>query len=77
MREVLADKLDEISDERMLSVEDALLLIRISHLCEEELGNEEFSTRMGFTMAEGRQIAARLEKIALGFVPKTMRATAS
>lgn len=73
----LADKLDVISDERMLTAEDALLLVRASYFCEEEFENDEFSTRMGFTMAEGRQIAARIKKVAAGSMPKNMHAAAS
>ena len=73
----LPPRLDQISGEWMLPPEDALLLLRISRFCEEQLGDEEFFTRAGFTLSEAQQIDARLEKSAAGTAPAQTHAAAS
>ena len=73
----LSPRLDHMSTERMLSPDDALLLLRISRLSEQELGDSDFFTRVGYTLPEARQIDARLEKIAAGTVPEKTHAAAS
>ena len=73
----LSPRLDQISTERMLSPDDALLLLRISRLCEQELGDSEFLTRVGYTLSEAGQIDARLEKVAAGAEPEKTHAAAS
>ena len=75
---MLPPKLDMASTERMLSSEDAVLLLRISHLCEEEeLGEQEFFTRAGYTFSEARQVDARLEKAAAAVAPERTHASVS
>ena len=60
----LDKKLDAVSTERMLFAEEISLLIAICLLCEHELGQFEFSTRMGYTLDESRHFIERLRQSA-------------
>ncbi len=67
----LFEKVHRIDSERLFTPGEALLLVQVAKLCDEELGIEEFFTRTGYTLEESQEIALRLERIAAGQIHAT------
>lgn len=60
----LLEKVQHIHTEQLLTSDEARLLILVAHVCDVELGEDEFHTRTGYTLEESQQAQDRLARIA-------------